>query len=81
VPTGDRVVLRPFRPADVEPLRQARLDPLTWASKARALRTYRAVGVVEEGRLREHAWVEGAHDDVVLMAVFRSEWQVDLTRE
>ena len=168
--TGDRVVLRPLRPSDVEPLWRARLDPLTWAqttekplspepleemqaryaapgpsgsaqfavdvdgvlagraglfgvddlartaevgltllpehrgqglgqdvlrvllgyafrsrnlrrvhlqtlaSNERALGAYRAVGFVEEGRLREHAWVEGAYDDVVLMAVLRSEW-------
>ena len=169
--TGERVVLRPFRPADVEPLWRARLDPLTWAqtteapyapetleayrarytdtkddgsaqfavevesvlvgraalfsvdtlarhgevglsllpeaqgrgygrdvlrvllgygfrsrnlhrvhlqtlaSNTRALRAYAAVGFVEEGRLREHAWVEGAYDDVVLMAVLRTEWR------
>jgi RimJ/RimL family protein N-acetyltransferase len=168
--TGERVVLRPFRPSDAEPLWRARLDPLTWAqteeaplvpepleaaqgratapstggsarfaveadgalagraalfgvddlartgevgllllperrgqglgqdvlrvllryafrsrnlrrvhlqtlaSNARALAAYRAVGFVEEGRLREHAWVEGAYDDVVLMAVLRSDW-------
>ena len=168
--TGDRVVLRPFRPDDVEPIWRSRLDPLTWAQtteapyvpqplaeyRARyeapstsddaqfavdvdgvlvgraalfsvdplarsgevgvsllhehrgrghgkdvmrvllrfgfrtrnlhrvhlqtlarneaALRCYRAVGFVEEGRLREHAWVEGAYDDVVLMAVLRRDW-------
>jgi len=168
--TGERVVLRPFRPEDVEPLWRARLDPTMWArttevplvpqtladyraryeapsakddpqfaievdgvlvgrggvfgvdplarhceiglwllpphqgkgygrdvlrvllgyafrsrnlrrvhlqtlaSNVAALRCYRAVGFVEEGRLREHAWVEGAYDDVVLMSVLRSEW-------
>ena len=45
------------------------------ASNERALRAYRAVGFVEEGRLREHAWVEGSYDDVVLMSVLRAEWQ------
>lgn len=166
--TGERVVLRPFRPEDREPFWRARLDPLTWArtteapydpetleqylartaeprggqgaaefaveadgelvgrvslfhvdalartaeaglhvlpghqgrghgrdalrvllayaftsrnlrrvhletlaSNAAALRCYAAVGFVEEGRLREHAWVEGRYDDVVLMAVLR----------
>ena len=167
---GERVVLRPFRPADLEPVWRARLDPLMWAqtteapyvpetleayrarhaergrncnaefavdvdarlvgraalfdvdplarsgevgvallpeaqgkgygrdvlqvllgyafrsrnlhrvhlqalaSNERALRAYRAVGFVEEGRLREHAWVEGGYDDVVVMSVLRSEW-------
>jgi len=28
---GEQVVLRPFRPEDVEPLWRATLDPLTWA--------------------------------------------------
>ena len=168
--TGDRVVLRPLRPGDVEPLWRVRLDPVTWAqtteaplmpetleeaqtryaapppgggahfavdaqevlvgraglfgvddlarnaevgltllpehrgqglgqdvlrvllgyafrsrnlrrvhlqsiaSNERALAAYRAVGFVEEGRLREHAWVEGSYEDIVLMAVLRSEW-------
>ena len=168
--SGKRVVLRPMRPEDVEPLWRARLDPLTWAqtdeaplvpvtleehraryaerstgssalfavdaddvlvgraslfavddlarsaevgltllpehrgrglgrdvlqalltyafrsrnlrrvhlqslsSNERALRAYRAVGFVEEGRRRQHAWVEGAYEDVVLMSVLRSEW-------
>ena len=168
--SGERVVLRPFRPEDVEPLWRAKLEPLKWAQttadplqpitleahKARyaelpkdtsaqfavdvdggligrallfhvddlarnaevgiallpehqgrghgkdvlrvlldygfrsrnlhrihlqtlssneaGLRAYRAVGFVEEGRLREHAWVEGAYEDMVLMSVLRSEW-------
>lgn len=169
--TGDRVVLRPFRPGDREPFWRARLDPLTWArtteapyvpetleehlarmagprggdgsaefavdvddrlvgrvalfhvdplartaevglqvlpehqgqghgkdllrvllayafrsrnlrrvhletlaSNEPALRCYRAVGFVEEGRRREHAWVEGAYDDMVLMAVLERDW-------
>lgn len=168
--TGERVVLRPFRPEDVEPLWRAKLDPLTWAqtsasplvpvtladhqahyaqpaseslvqfavdvddrlvgrallfhvdplarsaeaglsllpehqgqglgkdvlrvllrygfrsrnlrrvhlqtlsSNEAGLRCYRAVGFVEEGRLREAAWVEGDYQDMVLMSVLRSEW-------
>ena len=169
--SGDRVVLRPFRPEDVEPLWRAKLDPRKWAqtsaqplmpvtleehkakyaepakdetaaqfavdvdgqligrgllfavdnlarnaevglallpefqgkgygrdvlrvlvdygfrsrnlhrihlqtlsSNEAGLRAYRAVGFVEEGRLREHAWVEGTYEDMVLMSVLRSEW-------
>jgi RimJ/RimL family protein N-acetyltransferase len=30
--------------------------------------------MVEEGRLREHAWVDGSYVDVVRMAALRSEW-------
>lgn len=51
-----------------------RIHLQTLASNAPALAAYRAVGFVEEGRLREHAWVEGAYDDVVLMAVLRADW-------
>ena len=168
--SGDRVVLRPFRPEDVEPLWRAKLEPVTWArtsadplvpetldehrpryaeptkggmaqfavdvddvlvgrallfhvdnlarnaevglallpeqqgkgygrdvlrvlvdygfrsrnlhrvhlqtlaSNEMGLRAYRAVGFVEEGRQREHAWVEGAYEDMVLMSVLRREW-------
>ena len=168
--SGERVVLRPLRPSDAEPLWQLRLDPVTWAqttekplvpqtfaafrerfeaaapdgvaefavdvdealvgravlfgvdplarlgevgiallaeqrgrgygrdvlrvlvdyafrsrnlrrvhlqtlaSNAAALASYRAVGFVEEGRLREQAWVEGAYEDIVLMGLLRSEW-------
>ena len=51
-----------------------RIHLQTLASNEPALRAYRAAGFVEEGRRREHAWVEGRYDDVVLMAVLRSEW-------
>ncbi len=51
-----------------------RIHLQTVASNAAALSAYRAVGFVEEGRLREHAWVEGTYDDIVLMGVLRSEW-------
>ena len=40
----------------------------------RAQRAYRAVGFVEEGRLRRHVWNDGAYRDLVLMGVLRDEW-------
>jgi RimJ/RimL family protein N-acetyltransferase len=43
------------------------------ASNARALRAYEKAGFVEEGRLREHAWVRGRYEDIVLMGILRSE--------
>lgn len=51
-----------------------RIHLQTLASNEPAMRAYRAAGFVEEGRRREHAWVEGRYDDVVLMSVLRSEW-------
>jgi RimJ/RimL family protein N-acetyltransferase len=47
----------------------------TLASNAAALRCYTKVGFVEEGRLREHAWVDGAYEDMVRMGLLRAEWQ------
>jgi RimJ/RimL family protein N-acetyltransferase len=38
-----------------------------------ALRAYVAAGFTEEGRLREHAWVEGTYVDAVRMAVLRDD--------
>ncbi len=46
----------------------------TLATNAAALRCYAAVGYTEEGRLREHAWVDGAYVDVVRMALLRADW-------
>jgi RimJ/RimL family protein N-acetyltransferase len=45
------------------------------ADNERALRAYRACGFVEEGRLREQAWVEGRYIDVVVMGILRAEWR------
>jgi RimJ/RimL family protein N-acetyltransferase len=46
----------------------------TLAVNEPALRTYRAVGFVEEGRLRQHEWYDGGWVDLVLMSVLRDEW-------
>ena len=46
----------------------------THATNERAIRSYRAVGFVEEGRQREHVWSGGAYDDIVLMGLFRTEF-------
>jgi len=52
-------------------LRRVHLQTL--AGNTAALRCYTAVGFLEEGRLREHAWVEGAYDDIVLMGLLRAD--------
>jgi RimJ/RimL family protein N-acetyltransferase len=44
------------------------------ASNAGALRSYEKAGFAVEGRLREHAWVRGRYEDIVLMAILRSEY-------
>lgn len=46
----------------------------THGSNERAIRSYRAVGFVEEGRQREHVWSGGRYEDLVLMALFRDDF-------
>ena len=41
----------------------------------RGIRAYRSCGFVEEGRMREHAWLAGRHVDKVIMGVLREEWE------
>jgi RimJ/RimL family protein N-acetyltransferase len=53
-------------------LHRVELDVL--ATNEAALRVYRALGLVEEGRLRDHAWSGGRHVDTIVMAVLRPDW-------
>jgi RimJ/RimL family protein N-acetyltransferase len=46
-----------------------------WGHNERAIRSYRACGFVEEGRLRDHVWSAGAYYDLVLMGILREEWE------
>jgi RimJ/RimL family protein N-acetyltransferase len=46
----------------------------TTETNLRALNAYKRCGFVEEGRLREHIWNDGAHRDVVCLGVLREEW-------
>ncbi len=39
------------------------------------LRTYRRVGFVEEGRLRDEKYVDGRYHDLILMAMLEDEWR------
>lgn len=43
------------------------------ASNIGAIRAYEKAGFVIEGRLRQHAWVRGAYEDIVVMGMLRSE--------
>jgi RimJ/RimL family protein N-acetyltransferase len=45
------------------------------ATNERAIRAYLAAGFVEEGRLREQAWVAGRYVDMVRMGILRAEWE------
>jgi RimJ/RimL family protein N-acetyltransferase len=45
------------------------------ASNAPAIATYEKTGFVREGVLREAAYADGRHEDVVLMSILRGEWR------
>jgi RimJ/RimL family protein N-acetyltransferase len=45
-----------------------------WGNNERGIRSYRACGFVEEGRLREHVWSAGRYVDLVYMGILRREW-------
>jgi RimJ/RimL family protein N-acetyltransferase len=47
------------------------------ADDDRAVSAYRKVGFVEEGRLRQHTWFDGAYVDSLVMALFRDDWKGD----
>ncbi len=44
------------------------------ADDARAVGAYRKAGFVEEGRLRQQSWYDGAYRDTLRMAILRDEW-------
>lgn len=45
------------------------------ANNERAIRLYRAMGFVEEGRLREDQYRGGEYRDVLMMGLLRREWE------
>jgi RimJ/RimL family protein N-acetyltransferase len=47
-----------------------------YADNLRGKRAYEKAGFVEEGRMREAVFKRGRYDDVILMSVLRSEWNV-----
>ena len=47
------------------------------AENQRGIRSYKAVGFVEEGRMREAKFLNGSYHDMLLMSVLRSEWKAD----
>jgi RimJ/RimL family protein N-acetyltransferase len=47
----------------------------TLGTNERAIRSYRACGFVEEGRLRQHDYHDGGYVDVVILGLLRTEWE------
>lgn len=52
-----------------------RIELTTHSENERAIATYLACGFVEEGRLREAAWIEGAYVDLVVMSLLARNWK------
>jgi RimJ/RimL family protein N-acetyltransferase len=52
-------------------LRRVHLQAIS--SNVGAIRAYEKAGFVVEGRLRQHAWVRGTYEDIVVMGILRSE--------
>jgi RimJ/RimL family protein N-acetyltransferase len=57
-----------------EHLNMNRVGLYTLADDPRAVGAYRRAGFVEEGRIRQHAWVRGRYEDELVMSVLREEW-------
>ena len=55
-------------------LNLAKVSLRVLADDERAVGAYRKAGFVEEGRLRAHAWYDGARHDELVMSVLREEW-------
>jgi RimJ/RimL family protein N-acetyltransferase len=45
------------------------------ADDERAVGAYKKAGFVEEGRLRQQAWVNGRYEDTMMMGILRTEWE------
>lgn len=56
-------------------LNLAKVSLRVLADDERAVGAYRKAGFVVEGRLRAHAWYDGARHDEFVMSVLREEWQ------
>ena len=52
-----------------------RISLRVFADNPRAMRSYEKAGFVQEGRLREAHYHDGAYVDVLVMSMLRSEWQ------
>jgi RimJ/RimL family protein N-acetyltransferase len=46
-----------------------------YADNPRAIRCYQKAGFVEEGRLRQHDFRNGAYRDALVLGLLRSEWE------
>jgi len=52
-----------------------RIELTTHGENERAIRCYTGCGFIEEGRLREAAWIEGRFLDLVIMSLLKRHWK------
>lgn len=49
-----------------------------YGDNERAIKSYKSLGFVEEGRHKEHVYNQGIYKDWVLMGLFRRDWDPEL---
>ncbi len=57
-----------------EELNLNRVELRVNAANPAGIKAYEAAGFVREGTLRQAAWVDGRHEDILMMSVLRQEW-------
>jgi RimJ/RimL family protein N-acetyltransferase len=55
-------------------MNQHRVFLVVGAGNDRAVGAYRKVGFVEEGKMRDHLWIDGRYDDSLIMSILSTEW-------
>ena len=51
-----------------------RIELYTYAFNVRALKSYKKVGFIEEGRKRQFIWSNGRYHDAIMMGILAEEW-------
>ena len=52
-----------------------RLELYTYSFNVRALKSYKKVGFIEEGRKRQFIWSNGRYHDAILLSILAEEWR------
>ncbi|MFW9971053.1 MAG: GNAT family N-acetyltransferase [Candidatus Odinarchaeota archaeon] len=52
-----------------------RIELYTYEYNIRALKSYKKVGFIEEGRKRQFMWSNGKYYDAILMGILAEEWK------
>ncbi|MFW9875910.1 MAG: GNAT family N-acetyltransferase [Candidatus Thorarchaeota archaeon] len=52
-----------------------RIELYTYDFNIGALKSYKKVGFIEEGRRRQFVWINGSYHDAILMGILAEEWE------